>query len=269
MDWPNRPVEDICAATARVFPTKMVRKAYLNVITARVTALALVSSAGGDVITPIFPPACKLPSSSPFVPSNFNKVFLGTLQASYLAIKAKGRVPPVLLCKEYVLSTLLDALNEACLSQLRTFLNDARAAARAFYYKFVGLFLMHASPEVYIRMLHPTAPLPDLLEAEVSDFSSFETCHVGSATGVVAHFTLPCVAGSSQAGTSGGTFQTVRSAVAGTGLLGLSADVTRDIGTDSSFASATGVYYPHVAGERLISVPTAYTVWLSRWCRIF
>lgn len=132
MDWPDRAVDKVRAATARVFPTKLVRKAYLKVITARVMVLFVRLSASGDVITPFFPPACKLPSSSPFVTANFHKVILGTLQALYLAIKAKRRVPPVLVGKGFVLSSLLGAVDKACLSQLRTFLHDGRSAARAF-----------------------------------------------------------------------------------------------------------------------------------------
>lgn len=41
----------------------------------------MLVSAEGDVITPFFPPASKLPSSDPFVTRNLNKVILGTLQA--------------------------------------------------------------------------------------------------------------------------------------------------------------------------------------------
>lgn len=92
---------------------------------------------------------------------------------------------------------------------------------------------MHESPKVHIRLVHPTAPVPELEDAEGSDYFLFETCHVGSATGVVAPVTAPGAAGPSHPGPSGGTFTTVRSAILSTGLLGLSADITRDIGTDS------------------------------------
>lgn len=250
--WANRPVEEIRAATSRVFPTKLIRKAYLKALTARMLALAMLLSAEGDVITPFFPPASKLPSSDPFVTRNFNKVILGALQTLYLAIKATGRIPAVLVGKGYVLSSVLDAVDEACLSQLRTFLNDGRAAARAFFYRHIGYFLMNPSPKVFIRLVHPTAPMPDLLDAEDSPYFAVETCHVGSATGVVVALKPPAAAGPSVGGPSGGTFTTVRSAAVGTGLLGLNASVKRDIGTDSSFTSAAGVYYPHVAGEHLI-----------------
>lgn len=45
----------------------------------------------------------------------------------------------------------------------------------------------------------------------------------------------------------------MRIAAVGTGLLGLNASVKRDIGTDSSYTSAVGVYYLHVAGKHLIN----------------
>lgn len=250
--WTNRPVEEIRAATARVFPTKLVRKVYAKMLSTRVLALATLLAAQGDVVTPLFPPACKLPTSDPFVIDNFNKLLLSILQGLYVAIKATGRVPDVLRGKGIVLSTLLDTIDEACLSQLRTFMNDGRAAARAFFYRFIGYYLMSVSPKVYIHMVHPTAPVPDAAEAEGSDFFAVETCHVASATGVVSAFTPPSSPPPPTTGPSGGTFTTVRSAVAATGLFGWNQAVTRDIGTDSSFTSGTGVYYPHVAGERLV-----------------
>lgn len=252
VSWQNRPVEEIRAATAHAFPTKLVRKVYAKMLSARVLALSVLVSACGDVITPLFPPACKLPTSDPFVLDNFNKVLLSVLQGLYVAIKATGRVPEVLQGKGFVQSTMIDAVDEACLSQLRTFMNDGRAAARAFFYRFIGYFLMNVSPKVYIRLVHPTASEPDACDAEGSDFFAVETCHVGSATGVVSSF-LPSVAAAPSApGPSGGTFASVRSAGAGTSVLGWKQVVTRDIGTDSSFTSAAGIYYPHVAGERLI-----------------
>lgn len=58
VSWPNRPVEEIRAAPARVFPTNIVRKVYAKVMAARVLVLASAQSARGDVITPLFPPAC-------------------------------------------------------------------------------------------------------------------------------------------------------------------------------------------------------------------
>lgn len=252
VNWQNRPVEEIRAATARAFPTKLVRKVYAKMLSARVMALSVTLSASGDVITPLFPPACKLPTSDPFVLDNFTKVLLSVLQGLYAAIKDTGRVPDVLRGKHFVQSTMIDAVDEACLAQLRTFMNDGRAAARAFFYRFIGYFLMNVSPKVYIRLVHPTAAEPDAGEAETSDFFAVETCHVGSATGVVSPFQRPVVAAPTPAGPSGGTFASVRSAGTGTGMLGWNQVLTREIGTDSSFTSATGVYYPHVAGERLI-----------------
>lgn len=190
---------------------------------------------GGDVprFDHFFPPASKLPSSDPFVTQNFNKVILGTLQALYLTIKATGRVPAVLAGKGYVLSSVLDANDEACLSQLRTFLNDGRAAARAFFYRYIGYFLMNPSPKVYIRLVHPTASMPDIVEAEGSPSFAIETCHVGSSTGVVAAVRPPGGTGPIVTGPSGGTFTTVRSAAVGSGFLRLNISVKRDIGTDS------------------------------------
>lgn len=252
VSWQNRPVEEIRAATARAFPTKLVRKVYAKMLSARVLALSILVSASGDVITPLFPPACKLPTSDPFVLDNFNKVLLSILQGLYVAVKASGRVPDVLEGKGFVQSTLLDAVDEACLSQLRTFMNDGRAAARAFFYRFIGYFLMNVSPKVYIRLVYPTASEPEASEAEGSDFFAVETCHVGSATGVVSLFRAPGAPAPSAPGPSGGTFTSVRSAGTGSGLLGWNQVVTRDIGTDSSFTSAAGIYYPHVAGERLV-----------------
>lgn len=151
-----------------------------------------------------------------------------------------------------MLSSALDAVHEACHSQLRTFLNDGRAAARAFFYRYIGYFLRNPSPKVYIRLVHPTAPMADLLEAEGSPFFEVETCHVGSATGVLAPLLPPGAAGPRIVGLFGCTFTTVRSAAVGSGLLGLNSSVKREIGSDSSFTSEAGVYYPHVAGERLI-----------------
>lgn len=78
--WPNRPVEDICAATARVFPTMIVRKVHAQVIAARALVLASALSAQVDVITPFFPPACKAQSSDSFGLDNYNKVCLSVLQ---------------------------------------------------------------------------------------------------------------------------------------------------------------------------------------------
>lgn len=252
VSWQNRPVEEIRAATARAFPTKLVRKVYAKMLSSRVLALSVLLSASGDVITPLFPPACKLPTSDPFVLDNFTKILLSVLQGLYSAIKATGRVPDVLRGKGFVQSSMMDAVDEACLSQLRTFMNDGRAAARAFFYRFIGYFLMNVSPKVYIRLVHPTASEPDAGEAEGSDFFAVETCHVGSATGVVSPFRPPGVPAPTAPGPSGGTFTGVRSAGTGTGLLGWNQVITREIGTDSSFTSTAGVYYPHVAGERLI-----------------
>lgn len=62
VSWPNRPVEEIRAAPALVFPTKIFRQVYAKVMAARVLALASTQSARGDVITPLFPPACKAQS---------------------------------------------------------------------------------------------------------------------------------------------------------------------------------------------------------------
>lgn len=252
VSWQNRPVEEIRAATARAFPTKLVRKVYAKMLSSRVMALSVSLSASGDVITPLFPPACKLPTSDPFVVDNFTKILLSVLQGLYTAVKATGQVPDVLTGKGVVLSTMIDAVDEACLSQLRTFMNDGRAASRAFFYRFIGYYLMNVSPKVYIRLVHPTAAEPDAGEAEEADFFAVETCHVGSSTGLVSVLRPPGVPAPTASGPSGGTFTSVRSAGTGMGVLGWNQVLTRDIGTDSSFTSATGAYYPHVAGERLI-----------------
>lgn len=169
-------------------PTKLVRKVYAKMMSVRVLALAALGSAKGDVITPLFPQARKLPTLEPFVIEHFNKLLLSILQGLCFAIKAIGRVPDALQGKGVVLGTPLDAIDEAFLSQLGTFMNDGSASARALYDRFIGYFIMKPSSKVYIRMLHPTAAVPKAGEAEGSDFLALETCHVASATGRVS----PC-----------------------------------------------------------------------------
>lgn len=169
-----------------------------------------------------------------------------------MAIKATGRVPAVLQGKGNVLSTLLDAVDEACLSQLRTFFNDGRAAARAFFYRFIGYFLMNTSPKVYIRLVHPMATVPDADDDEGSPYFAIDTCHVGSATGAVAAMLSNGVQAPAGSQPSGGSVTSVRSTVTGAGLWGLTATMKREISTDSAFTPEAGLYYPHVSGERLI-----------------
>lgn len=177
---------------------------------------------------------------------------LSVLQGLYLDIKATGRVPAVLQGKGSVLSTLLDAVDEACNSQLRTFFNGGRAAARAFFYRFIGYFLMNTSPKVYIRLVHPAAAVSNADDDEGSPYFAIEICHVGSATGAVAALLsnrVPAPAGSRP---SGGSFTSVRSTVTGAGMWGLTATMKKDSGTDSAFKTEAGLYYPHVSCERLI-----------------
>lgn len=151
-----------------------------------------------------------------------------------------------------MLSTMMDAVDEASLSQLRTYFNDGRAAARAFFYRFIGFLHMNTSPKVLIRLVHPTADMSDPLEAEGSAFFAIETYHVGSANGAVSPLQPTGVTASANPGPSGGSFCTVRSAITGAGLLQWNTSVKRDIGTDSSFISQAGIFYPHVSGEHLI-----------------
>lgn len=154
--------------------------------------------------------------------------------------------------KGLVLSTILDAVHEACLSQLRPYFNNVRASARAFFDRFICFSLKNPSPKVHIRLVHPTADIPDPLEAERSTYFAIETCHVGSAKVVISPLQPTRVTAPASPGPSGGSFWTVRSAITGAGLLGWNTFIERDVRTDSSFFTEAVLFYPQVPGEHLI-----------------
>ena len=249
--WPQRPVEDIRAAAARVFPNKVVKKTMAHFAAIRILVLTAQAAADGDVLTPFFPPACKKDVGDQFALAHFRVLCLSVLQSLHAAIKATGRVPDMLRGKGVVRSSQLDAVDEAFLSILRAIFDDGRAAARACFYRFIAYYLMNVSPKVYIRMVNPTAAVLDAAEAEGSDYFAVETCHVASANGVVSSFSPPPFPAPAPSGPSGGVFTTVRSAVSGPAETGGSSTFERAIGTDSSYTTIAGLYYPHVGGEHL------------------
>jgi len=145
-----------------------------------------------------------------------------------------------------VRSSQLDAVDEAFHSILRTIFYDGRAAARARFYRFISYFLMNVSTKVYIRMVNPRAAVPDAAEAEGSDYFSVETCHVVSADGVLSSFSQAPFPAPAPSGPAGGLFTTVRSSVSGPAETGGSEALERANGTESSYTTIAGVFYPHV-----------------------
>ena len=254
--WSRRSEEEIKLATAKVFPNKLIRKVYADMLCLRVLALYDLASACGDVLTPFFPPQAKLESSEPFVLAHFNTMCVSVLQGLYKAMCTRPPVPDILVGKGRVRRSRLDAVDEAFLTQLRTLFNDGRSAARALFYRFIGFFFMHTSPKVTIRLVSPSAPVPDLQQAEGSPFFEIETTLVATRNGVVPDVITSPLPPSAAHGPSGGSFISISSHVNYTGALGGAETIIRQVGTESSFTTADGARYPHISGETLVKQQT-------------
>jgi len=254
--WSRRSEEEIKLATAKVFPNKLIRKVYADMLCLRVLALYDLASACGDVLTPFFPPQAKLESSEPFVLAHFNTMCVSVLQGLYKAMCTRAPVPDILVGKGRVRRSRLDAVDEAFLTQLRTLFNDGRSAARALFYRFIGFFFMHTSPKVTIRLVSPSAPVPDLQQAEGSPFFEIETTLVATRNGVVPDVITSPLPPSAAHGPSGGSFISISSHVNYTGALGGAETIIRQVGTESSFTTADGARYPHISGETLVKQQT-------------
>lgn len=163
-----------------------------------------------------------------------------------------GSVLDMLRSKGLVRSSKLDCVDQAFLAQVRTFLNDGRATARAFFYKTIAFFLMQKCSKASMRLVNPTAAMPALEAAEGSPYFAYVTYHVASANGVLAAVSPASVSAPAPAGSTGGTFVTVRSVMQRPKQLGGNIIITRDVGTDSSYTSAAGLRYPRVPGEHII-----------------
>jgi len=215
-----RSDEEVKLATTKVLPNKLIRKVYAEKMCIRMLVLFNLLDASGDVLTPFFPPQAKLESSDPFALKHFEGMCLSVLQGLYLAMHARGNVPDILRGKGRVLSSRMDAVDDAFLIQLRTLFNDGRSAAPPLFYRFIGFFFMHESPKVTIRLVHPAEPVLDVEGAEGSPFIEVETTLVATVDGVVDAIVTPPLPPSAAHGPSGGSFTAVSSLVNYTGALG-------------------------------------------------
>ena len=84
--WPQRPVEDIRAAAARVFPNKVVKMTMAQFAAIRILILTAQAAADGDVLTPFFPPASKKDVGDQFALSQFRVLRLSVVKSLYAAI---------------------------------------------------------------------------------------------------------------------------------------------------------------------------------------
>ena len=138
----------------------------------------------GDVPTPFFPPVKKASGGRSVAITYFNELLESVFKRAMTLLRART-MPPSVIQGLTGAFTSKNKVTVNILAVLRAIVNDGRCQARAFWWRTVGVFILHPSPLVSIVLVKPSAPRPGLECADGSPYFAFKRAHMASPSGKI------------------------------------------------------------------------------------